>query len=243
MTPYDEIRYAYTPERLLENVAHSLTLGLPELKAALPVRRGSLAMIANGPTALDAPLRREPSMALNGALGLYSGTGQGPTFWAAMDPQALVANFLRDPPEDTIYYVASRCDPAVFEALRDRHVVLWHAFDEQTMPLIGRNRFQVMGSTSVTLCAMNLASSLGFRLIETWGWDGCYLGDADHAVPQRHVAERVEVMVGNKSFLTCGTWLLEAHQAKWQLERCDYRVTVNGPGMFQTILGNFDLIH
>src|SRR6185369_7368494 len=105
-TPADELT-------IRAHVAHANTLGLPRSNQDAKVLR----VIANGPSAVLAPLDG-PVLALNGAIQLFHNSGRVPMFWAACDPQELVADFLPDnPPRETIYLVASKCHPKVFEKL------------------------------------------------------------------------------------------------------------------------------
>src|SRR5215469_5748983 len=93
---------------LIANVRWSSALGLPELRDFEYPREETLNIIANGPSARGAPLDG-PTLAINGALKLFTDMGRAPTFWTACDPQPLVADFLRNPPEETVYLVASKC--------------------------------------------------------------------------------------------------------------------------------------
>src|SRR5882757_3181008 len=109
---------------LAHNVAHALTLGLPGVDQE-PL--GVLNIVASGPSAAKADfegigvgfsgpvLAAQPVLAVNGALKVLLDRGIIPHWWAACDPQALVADFLPDiPPVSTTYLVAAACDPAVF---------------------------------------------------------------------------------------------------------------------------------
>jgi hypothetical protein len=227
-----DIRTPCDTGTLVEHVRRSRSLGLPELEQA-PERPERLRLIANGPSALGASLSGL-TMACNGALKLFTGQGLAPTYWIACDPQELVADFLVDAPEATTYLVASKCHPAVFDRLKGRDIIVWHVGDESTdgadLPL------RIPTATSVTLCAMSVAHSLGFRDIETWGWDGCYFNGADHAVPQAHDGQVITNWVGDLSFTTTPTWCAEAVDARLQLEAAPYNVAVHGGGMIDAIL-------
>src|SRR4051812_23421948 len=118
ITPDDQIR---------RNMDYALSLGLPEADGG-PLKH--LTVVANGPSARHLPLWPEgDTLALNGALKLFRTKGASPTYWAGCDPQPMVADFLDDPPDSTIYFVASKCDKAVFDALKGRDVRLWHIAD------------------------------------------------------------------------------------------------------------------
>lgn len=168
----------FTPtdaDTIAAHIAHACSLGLPEADAE-PLKR--LTVIANGPSAINAPLHG-PTLALNGAIKLFLNSGRIPTYWAACDPQALVADFLPDePPMETIYFVASKCHPSVFQKLQGRDVRLWH-IDDRPIP---KGLRTVMCASSVTLVAMQLMhQAFGYREFDAYGWDACYEGLMHHA--------------------------------------------------------------
>jgi len=228
-----DIRTPCDTAGLRTNIAAAMALGLPEIVRS-PHRADTLSLVANGPSALQAPLTGL-TMACNGALGLFTRHGLAPTWWIGCDPQELVADFLGDAPETTTYLVASKCHPAVFDRLKDRRVLIWHVDDEGAEDI--RSDAKVPTATSVTLCALSVASMfLGFDTIDTFGWDGCYFDGLDHAVPQAHDGHVITNWVGDRSFRTTPTWCAEAVDARMQLEAAPYSVTVHGNGMIDAIL-------
>lgn len=228
-----DIRTPCTVETLEAHVAAARARGLPELSASEVLHRGKLTLVANGPSALRAPLRNRPTMAANGSIKLFTSRGLAPTYWIGCDPQALMADFLTDAPPETTYLVASKCHPSVFDALKDRKVLVWHIDD---VPSVTGNPATVPCATSVTLCALSVARLLGYRNIETWGWDGCFWGSRDHAVSQPMNNQRITNLVGRERFDTTPTWCAEAHDATLQLPGADYTVNVKGGGMISAIL-------
>jgi len=224
-----------------QQIAKSLNLGLPEA-----TQRRRVTVIANGPTARQADLRAMlgPTLALNGALGLFLEQGLAPTYWAACDPQEYVASLLPDnPPLDTVYFVASKCHPAVFEKLKDRDVRLWHLLDH---PAEGRQRIAL--ASSVTISASWLMHRLGFTDFDYWGWDGCFMDGKNHAghnadwsgVDTLHLnyggkVENGEV-IGGRTFATTRTWAAEAKGAEqfFQLaEYFDIGIKIHGDAMIE----------
>lgn len=221
-----DVRTPLNAEGLARNAAWAMARGYLDVVPGGD-RDGTVNIIANGPSARSAP-QDGLTLALNGAIGLFR---QPPTWWAACDPQGLVANFVRDPPKGTKYLVASKCDRRVFDALRLRPVLLWHVDDTPGVP------WGVPSATSITLVALSLMRRMGYRDFRVWGWDGCYVDGRDHAVPQKHRAEKINVGVAGRSFLTTPTWAAEAQDAVNQLAGADYRVRIEGDGMIKAIVG------
>jgi hypothetical protein len=225
---------------LRAHVQTALARGLAEVEITAP-RKKRLTIVANGPSALAAPLSRSPTLAVNNALRLFADRGLAPDFWIASDPQELVAGFLRDPPIETLYLIASKCHPKVFEALRGRRVMLWHCAEPATLDLLV-GRLVIQTSISVTLCALNLMPTLGYHRLETWGWDGCYLAGRDHAAPQPHRADDITVHLGPKRrFATTKSWAAEAEEAVRLFQGTQRHVTIRGRGMIGAILRQFAL--
>jgi hypothetical protein len=225
-----DVRVPVDDAGLVANVRHALSLGLPELRDFEYPWREPINVVASGPSSLRAPLEGK-TVAVNGALRLFK---TPPTYWAGCDPQPEMADFLTDAPAETIYLVASKCHPSVFEALRGRRVVLWHLDDEATYPLIG-DRFPVVPWSSVTACMAELFARMGFREFHFWGWDACYLDGLDHALPQRHAGESVTVNVGGKDYQTTTTWAAESQGAVHLFTGFPFPVHIHGPGMLAAI--------
>lgn len=241
------------------NIAFNLARGLPEVR-----ERRRLTVVAGGPSARDAPLTNN-CLALNGSLRLFTDHGLWPTYWACCDPQGpregrtTPIDFLKgELPRETLYLVAAKCDPAVFDRLAERDVRVWHVKDH---PAPGKYRQAT--ELSVTMSAMWLMySSFGYTDFDIWGWDGCYLDGRHHAgdgdvgerastflnyggkiVPDADAPEGARVE-GGRTFETTRTWAAEARGAEqfFQLaEYFDIGVTIHGDGMMnacrQSILG------
>ena len=241
-----DVRTPLDSETIRTHIQSALSRGLDEVDIAAP-RDDRLTIVANGPSALKAPLTepligRGPTLAINNALRLFVDRGIAPDYWMASDPQACVADYLRGAPSETTYLVASKCHPAVFDALRDRRVVLWHCAEQGTLDLL-IGRLVIQSSITVTLCALNLMPVLGYRRLDTWGWDGCYLAERDHAAAQPHYRDRasdITIEVGpGQHFITTASWAAEAQEAVRLFESVPRDVTVHGGGMIAAILNRF----
>lgn len=246
-----DIHPPHSADVIATHIAHSTSLGLLEADEA-PLK--TLTIIANGPSSkgIDLKAIKGDTLAVNGALKLFTDQGLAPTYWAACDPQALVADFLTEPPLHTIYLVASKCHPLIFDMLRGRDVRLWHVNDHPIPLLNGEARRSVMCASSVTLCAMTLMRKLGYRHFETYGWDACFYGMAHHAsdaeleaFPEGTIdlnvgGEMVDGEIsGGRWYKTTTTWAAEAQDAVVQTHHADYDVTVYGEGLIRAILDSY----
>lgn len=230
-----DVRVPVAPEGLVSNVQHALSLRLPELRDFEYPRADALNIVASGPSSEHAPLN-ETCVSLNGSLRLFNQRGIAPDFWAGCDPQAMVADFLTDAPKGTTYLVASKCHPAVFEALQGHEVVVWHVHDDATWDLLS-DRFPVSRAVSITICAFELMARVGFRKFDTWGWDGCFMDGQGYFVPQPFNPAKIDVDVGGvHTFPTTPTWALEAQDALTALRGFPFPIHIHGGGMTGEIL-------
>jgi hypothetical protein len=237
-----DIRVPVANDGLIANVAYALSLGLPSLRQQTHgVPR--LKIIANGPSADSASLCGS-TLALNGALSTFTDVGLAPTYWAACDPQPIVASFLDTTPRETTYLVASKCHPSVFDLLLKRrcNVILWHLDDHATWDLV-KDLDPISIASSVTICAFELGERLGFSKFETWGWDGCYIDGRDHATDQPAGGVYVELDIGGQVFPTTRTWALEGQDAVNKLRMTPRDIKIHGPGMIGALLDFHEVYH
>lgn len=235
-----DIQVPLSDETCQRQITASLARGLPEA-----VARRHLTVITNGPSARGIDLRSIAfeTLALNGAIQLFVEQGLAPTYWACCDPQEVVASLLPDhPPERTIYFVASKCHPAVFDKLKGRDVRVWHLADQ---PVEGRQRVALC--SSVTLSATWLMVRLGFNDFDYYGWDGCFIDGKDHAAngnpdmaPTVHINYGGVVkdgeIVGGITFPTTRTWAAESKGAEQLFQLAKYfgiGINIHGAGMFR----------
>lgn len=234
-----DYKVPYDGAVLRENVRAALASGLPDVEGFRGFAGQTLTIVGNGPSAVNTPFDKAYALALNGSLKLFTERKTYPAYWACVDPKPMVADFVKDAPHETIYLVNSQCHPSVREALRGRTVRLWHSYNDAFNDLL-EGRTVIDGGTSITLNAFPLMHMLGYRRFEVYGWDGCYMRDKDHAVPQfyeRDKANDVTLRVGWwRKFLTSPTWALEAQQAVHLLGHATYPVKVHGRGMIGAAL-------
>ncbi len=234
-----------TDEEIKEQIKHALSLGLPEADTG----QRQLHIIANGPTAhgFFAQRRYGDTMALNGALGLFSDRKLCPTYWAACDPQEALVDFLSVAPEATTYLLASKCHPAVFDRLRNHDVRLWHVNDQ---PIPGKRR--VPCAVSITLTAAILAHRMGYRRLDFWGWDCCFTGKTLADVGEHHAGKgglsitpqaiEIEIDGVEERYISNPTWTCEVTDAagvlpvlKW----CGTDVAIHGRSLVSAIIAEF----
>ncbi len=166
-------------------------IGFPKAKEAV--------VVCGGPS-LKRSLFSIRNRQKNGAL-IIAVNGVGPTLKRAgikvdgmvmLDARPENIDFVKDG-RAVIYYLASQCDPSVFDALKDQNVVVWHCANGQayqelmdtlapydaTHPIV-----VVPGGGTVGLRAINLCWISGFKRIHVYGMDSSYEGTDHHAYAQ-----------------------------------------------------------
>lgn len=236
-------------QEIRAQILSALARGLPAMKQAKTRPFGTMTIVANGPSARSAPdavFRRSETMAINGAIKLFAGRGMAPKYWLALDPQAMVADFLIDAPAETIYLVATQCHAAVFDVLARNKIRTWNFLHPDAADILPFPRVQT--GVSATLGALGVARGfLGFRRIETWGWDGCVIDGIDHAAPQGWHRNTRDVVLDGIQYRTTYDWLAEIDEAQ-KLLRVNstlpngaIHLRVNGAGLMGAALRHHGL--
>lgn len=182
--------------QIVRNVYHNIRLGVEQVKPHL-AQETPIALCAGGPTLPDhiEDVRR---LQLSGAEVVCVGNA-GHTLTAAgiqpnghvlMDGAKRNRSFTVPTPE-TRYFVASQCDPGVFETLRShKRVYIWHAggLEEEKEILTDwygpGGYFLILGGSYITLRAITLLHVLGYRWMHIYGFDSCLREDDHHAYAQ-----------------------------------------------------------
>jgi len=212
-----------TADELRVNMASANARGYPVVEK-LESNWRPLAIVGGGPSVdedideLRAWKSKHPYAeiwAVNGALGWLLARGITPDAMVMMDPHWSMAQFVEcDLPEIT-YYMCSFCDPSVFDKLRGKNVVIWHAGDEIAKPPRGQGA--VGGGPTILSRAPMLAYCLGYRDVTLFGADSSYRGMEEHSynvdyAPGIQMDERMLFQLDDMIYETC---LVFVHQAAY----------------------------
>lgn len=147
-----------------------------------------------------------------------------PTYAVVCEPNNApgdrVTDFLKNPQARTQYFIATCCDPSVFDDLEGYRICMWNNYggcDDECFD----GEPAVNGGSTVTLRAINLSIALGYHEMHFFGFDSCFedenenhayfSGEADH---KAHAENWIPVRVreGGREFKTSGVWLAQAIQ-------------------------------
>lgn len=159
------------------NLKASLARGLPVIAHCLEEKKGPLAIVGSGPSLADRleKLRHWDGdiWAINGAYDYLLENGIIPDGFFGIDPLPGLAEYVQNAQPQTTFYLASTCDPSVFDALVGHDVQLVH-FASENNAIYPEGSKVVMGGTTSVTRAPFVAVALGWRNITLFGVDGSY---------------------------------------------------------------------
>lgn len=246
-------------EEVRRHVRRNAALGLPEV-AETEAHRGHVCIVGNGPSlgdsidALKARRRRgEKIAAINGAVGYLKGAGIVPDFVVAADASAWVADLWEGCDPGPVYYIASCCSPAVFDALDASgcNTVIWHADNESgereiLRDELGLDTVVLRGGSTCALRAPTLFFLLGYRRMHFYGMDSSAGTNgrthvnrdiSTHGAPFRdpeYNTKLIPVNVEGRIFVTRPPWLAQVQQFAIIADRLTdlgCTITVHGDGL------------
>lgn len=237
-------------ERLLDNVRSSIARKLPWFDLE-PEHDGHAVIVAGGPSAKDfiEEIRWRESIgqmvfAMNGSARFLNDHEIIPDVYVMADAREENCAMLHGTSRWTTHLIASQCHPAVFDALANSNVVLWHTNSEGMVDLLGDVKDKpvhlIGGGSTVGLNAIMLAFGMGFRKIHLYGFDSSYREGEHHAYPQGlNDGDRViDALYGERSFKTTA-WMAqqvnEFQDTAPGLVADGVEFTIHGDGLFQTV--------
>lgn len=171
-------------EKMLDNMRVNLARGLKSLAVCRP--HPTLMSVAAGGPSLDDTCKDLSGyiVAVNGSLKFLLDRGVIPHACAVLDPSDhIAAGLVAD--SRVRYYIASICDPSVFDKLKDCDVTIWHPTPDSIGADCPEQPLSVGGGCTVGLRWLNLGYLLGFRRFHLHGLDSSFRGGSTHAYPDR----------------------------------------------------------
>jgi len=207
-----------TTESNCQNIKSSLGRGLPEITPALCAHDGTFIVAGSGPSLpqfldqiKEEKAKGRPICAVKGAHDLLVEHGITPDLFICVDPRDRREN-LKLKNQETIYLMASRCDPVMFDHLKGHKVILWHSFGSMEEAEAYLPKPAIGGGSTSGMRAITVGWVLGFRKFILYGMDSCL---AEDRITKRFTGEEagqvVDVIVDGKTFYCNGAM---AQQAK-----------------------------
>ena len=204
-------------EHLAKNITANLGRPLPrfvQYSGLGVIKNEPLAIVAAGPSlnqTIDRVRDFKNVLVCGSAHDHLVRLGVVPTYALVCDGGKEDKGNLSLPQQETLYLIASQCDPGLFEHLKDYNVEMWH-YRGQAAPnveaeieLLNGEPSLAWGST-VTVVSISIAMMLGYQHLHFFGFDSCYgdYGIAHHCCEISGSLEyqKVPVKIGEKTFIS-----------------------------------------
>jgi uncharacterized Rossmann fold enzyme len=238
------VKQAGTDESNSANIRSALARNLPELAPAICPNDGTFVIVGSGPSVVDhlEDIREEaalgrPICAIKGTHDWLIENGIEPNLFLSVEPRVRPLK-LRS--QNTVYLLASRCAPELFDQLKDHKVMVWHSWSMEPECEVWAGRFGIGGGTTSGLRAVNVGYVLGFRKFVMYGMDSCLAQDKD---TKRFTGEVVgdglivDVRVGDRTFYCNGALAQQANEFQNLYQGMpDATIEAKGDGLISAIL-------
>lgn len=205
-----------------ENILACLERGLPEYQPGLFRHDGTMVLCGSGPSLPDhlEEIREEksrlrPIVAVKGAHDCLMNAGIVPDVFVSCESKPRLENVqLKN--DHTLYVLASRCSPELFDWLAGCKVLVWHSCTgekENPVPeLIGRTL--IGGGTTSGLRALTLGYVWGFSSYVLYGYDSCLSNDKKKRFDSGVMADHqiVDRIFNGRRFLCNGAMAMQSDE-------------------------------
>jgi hypothetical protein len=210
-------------DRLYENIRTNIRRQIPQLKA-YDENPNHIAIVGGG-WSLEETFDELRELyfdgvkicALNNAANWLMERNIKPSMHVLIDARPDNMYFVEEPIPHCKYFLASQCDPSLFDACEDRDLNIFHLSngkeecptEEGILEEHYRGRYQrvpaagTVGNSAIMLCRL-----LGFRFQHLFGYDSCFSPDGrHHAYPQALNDDdpRKKIWVEGREF-DCSYW-------------------------------------
>jgi 2-polyprenyl-3-methyl-5-hydroxy-6-metoxy-1,4-benzoquinol methylase len=209
-------------EKLKSNVKHNISLGFQQVQPH-PTNEVEVMIVGGGPSLTEnidkiKELRANgvKLIAINNAYQYCLDNGITPSAFVMVDGREFNKRFVENIVDDCKYFIASQCDPSVFEHLPKERTYIWHTSAEIISNILAEQYqtwFPVPGGSTVLLRAIPLFRMLGFKRFHLFGCDSCLEDGKHHAYEQKENDGEIvaPVNVGGKIF-HCNPWMISQAQ-------------------------------
>jgi hypothetical protein len=233
-----------TVEHNSANIRSALARGLPTISPGLCRHDGTFVVVGSGPSmpSLVEEIRAEqshgrPICAVKGAHDFLCESGITPDLFLCVDPRDRTENIQRAN-DATIYLMASRCSPVMFDHLAARKVMLWHSFGSLDEAQAYKGHPSIGGGSTSGMRAITVGYVLGFRKFVLYGMDSCLAPDR---LTKRFTGEQagqvIDVIVNGRTFYCNGAMAQQANEFQELFSTFpDIQIEAKGDGLIAAIL-------
>ena len=228
---------------MLANADENLKRDLPMF---LPHDEGEELCIVGGGPSLPSILpnlrmkyqRGAKIWALNGAHDWLLDHHLMPNAMVLLDARPEMAEFVARASRIPTYFIATQCDPSVFDALNGRKAVMWVGYApgiDAIAATADKPVVVVGGGNTVGLKALCMAVICKFRSVHLYGFDSCYsVSHHAYSQPLNDGEQTTEIDCFGRKF-TCSNWMIKQAE-DFQNDYINalsagVKVTVHGDGL------------
>lgn len=265
---FDKLKMNTSEEIVFEQIRTNLNRGLQQLRPFEEQSEQKVIVLGSGPSLNDFidEIKEHKNngakiVTMNGSYGWAKENDLWPVTQFLIDARLFNERFV-DPVDDgNIYILASQCHPELVDKLPTDRTYLFQAncdikstdICEELVGEMYKDWFPVPGGSTVMLRCLPALQMMGFRNIEIYGFDSCFMGDREHHAfdqPENDIAEKNTNRVGmvsnnGKTFAVDGWMLCQAKEfmdiRKRLIRKLD--IKVHGDGLIAHCLeAGFDLM-
>ncbi len=239
-------------ETAIRQIKANLATSYAEIAVAPPQPMGAV-IVGSGPSARDdawkiRKLHEEGATiyALNGAVRWLESIGIHPHYGVMLDMREGNTRFVEGTAPTLAWLIASHCHPEVVKAARalpNTPMFFYHFGAEGVREHLPPGCMLVGGGPTVGLTAMVIATAMGYRNLELFGFDSSFREAETHLLQQPmndEESKMLDVWLDGKRFLTNIGMYAQAAAfqevvASLQSEVPDIRIAVHGQGLLPTM--------
>lgn len=224
------------------HIRSALKRGLPELVPAMVPHDGTFVIVGSGPSLPEfadeirqEQLKGRPVCAIKGAHDFLCENDIIPELFLSVEPRDRREN-VKHKNKTTIYLLASRVNPLMFDHLSDCRIVMWHSWSIQEECEQLKGKLTIGGGTTSGLRAINVGYVLGYRKFVLYGFDSCL---ADDKITKRFTGEKagaiIDVIVGDRVFFCNHAMAQQAQDFQQLYKIMNINIDVKGDGLIAAI--------
>lgn len=246
------IKINTTQDKILDNIKENAKWPCNHIRAHMIQEDVEVQLLCGGPSLEDF----KDEIVANHQAGMKTVTVNGTYNWAQdngihnvnqcmIDARPFNKRFCEPPRDDCYYFIASQCDPSVFEMLPHDRTFFWHATGSpEAVDVVEKHYPEYViagGGSTVALRAIALLRILGFKKMRIYGMDSCCIEGKHHAYSQPendYKVRNIPVTVADRTF-DCQPWM--AYQAYDFVDMVktigdEFMLDVKGDGLIAHIL-------
>lgn len=246
------IKINTSEEKILSNIKENSKFPCNHVRAHMIQDDVEIQILCGGPSLNDF----KDEIIENHKNGMKTITVNGTYNWAQdngitnvnqcmIDARPFNKRFCEPPRDDCYYFIASQCDPSVFEMLPHDRTFFWHATGSpEAVDVVSENYPEYIiagGGSTVALRAICLMRVLGFKKMHLYGMDSCCVDGDHHAYSQPendYKVMNIPVTVGGRTF-DCQPWMVYQAQDMVDMIKTigdEFMLDVKGDGLIAHIL-------